>query len=96
MSGTSLRRLLEIFEDLEGTFSIPYLAKELGVTAERAESLVEFWVRKGRIRVSNGITECESCGVRGECPLAFELPKVYELVDSDGDDEQNRSVPCSF
>lgn len=96
MSRTSLRRLLNLFEESQGALSIPYLAKELGVTTGRVESLVDFWVQKGKIRISTSLSACGSCGVKGDCPLVFDLPKVYELVSSGNPKDRSRSVPCSL
>jgi hypothetical protein len=97
MSGTSLRRLLDLFEVSRGALSIPDLADELGVTPERAESMVDFWVRKGKIRVSSVLSDCGSCGVKGNCPLVFDLPQIYELAESEtAAPEQDQRLPCDL
>ena len=96
MAGTSLRRLLDLFQNSRGALSIPDLAAELGVTPARTESMVEFWIRKGKIRIVDSQSKCGSCGIKGDCPMVFAQPQIYELVDSDSQPEkQKNQAPCS-
>ena len=80
MVETKLRKLITIFEDNTEPLSIHCLAKELDITPERVEGLVDFWVRKGRIKPSVGGSNCGSCGVIGDCPFVFDVAGMYELV----------------
>ena len=97
MSGAGLRQMLEVFEESRGALSIPDLADELGITTERAESMIDFWVRKGKIRVSGVLSDCGSCAGKGECPLVFDLPRIYELVEHGNPEaEAEQPIPCRY
>lgn len=85
MSQSTLSRLLTLFEESSGALSVRFLAQELGVTSERLEGMVDFWVRKGKIRVSAALTDCGSCGENGDCPLILTMPRTYELVSDAAD-----------
>ena len=80
MTTSTLGKLLSLFEDSSGALSVNSLARELDVSAGRAEEMVEFWIRKGRIRSSSTLTECGSCSTQGDCPFVLEMPRTYELV----------------
>ena len=87
MSQSTLSRLLTLFEESSGALSVRFLAQELEVTSERLEGMVDFWIRKGKIRVSAALTDCGSCGVKGDCPLIMNMPRTFELVaDADEPD----------
>lgn len=94
MSQSTLRRLLSLLEESSGALSVPYLAGELEVTPGRVEGLVDFWVRKGKIRVSSPGNGCGSCGISRDCPLIINLPRTYELVP-EGDDPGPTESACS-
>lgn len=83
MRVTKLRQCIEILEEAQGALTVQDLAAELDVTPERAEGLVDFWIRKGRIVIISDQNKCGSCGIRGECPLLTTLPVKYELADVD-------------
>lgn len=95
MSQTALRRFLSLFEESSGALSVRDLAQELGVSPERVEGMVDFWVRKGRIRVSSSLVDCGSCGERGTCPLAFGLPRTYELTIRSREDQTVNAATCT-
>ncbi len=82
---TLLKKFLNTIEESSGALSVQALAKELDVTPERVEGLVDFWVRKGKIRLSQASQSCSSCGLSSNCPFLLELPQTYELV-GEGDD----------
>jgi len=42
--------------------------------------MIEYWVRKGRIRLAEDVKECGSCGIQGNCPFVIDLPRSYELA----------------
>ena len=95
MGRTKLGQLLDYFENTPGTASIADIASDLEITVSQAENMLAFWVRKGKIRISTSLTDCSSCGVNGECPLAFDLPRVYELVRPDGAGGDTGIIHCS-
>jgi hypothetical protein len=81
MPGTQLRQLMDLFEKAEGPLTLSNLAADLGVSRERVEGLVDFWLRKGRLKVNINLADCGSCGIRGECTLLLDQPVMYELAD---------------
>jgi predicted aldo/keto reductase-like oxidoreductase len=79
MTTTKLSNLLTIINESNGAYSLQTLARDLDVTPERVESMLDFWVRKGMIRHST-VQNCVSCSANGNCPFAVEMPLVFELV----------------
>jgi hypothetical protein len=80
MTQSTLRQVLTIFETAQVPLSLPQIARELEVSLEQLEGMIQHWVRKGKIRESGSAIECGSCGHQGGCPFVFELPRSYELV----------------
>lgn len=85
MAASTLGRLLSLFENSQGSLSIASLARELDISPGRVEELVEFWIRKGRIKASSQLTECGNCSVQGGCPFILEMPRTFELVSDQED-----------
>ena len=86
MKTSKLSTLLTKIEESSGAFSIQTLARELDLTPERVESMLEYWVRKGKIESSTILTECGSCSAQGDCPFVLEMPRTYELVKEGAED----------
>ncbi len=80
MKTSKLSNLLTKIEESSGAFSIQALARELDLTPERVKSMLEYWIRKGKIQSSTKLTECGSCSSQGDCPFVLEMPRTYELV----------------
>ena len=82
MSTTPLRQVLEYFEKTREGVSIRSMAKDLDLSVGQVESMVDYWVRKGRVR-SFGVNSenCGSCGTNDHCNLVITLPRSYELVN---------------
>jgi hypothetical protein len=85
MSQSTLRQVLTIFETAEEPLSLPQIARELDVSAARLEEMIQFWVRKGKIRMSGSMTDCGTCGKNGACPFVLAMPRTYELVREEDD-----------
>ncbi len=83
MSITPLRQVLKYFENSRGGISINAIAREMEISPGQVGSMVEFWVRKGKIR-SAPVQDCGSCGVIGNCHFVIEVPLSYELVRENG------------
>lgn len=83
MTQSTLRQVLTIFETAVTPLSLPNIARELNVSQERLEVMIQHWVRKGKIRESSTLTECGTCGHSGGCPFVLDLPRTYELVAND-------------
>ena len=96
MATSKLSRLLDLFEGSSGALSVRDMARELDISREQVDSMMEYWIQKGKIRVSAALTDCGSCGSLGDCPFIFELPRTYELVnDHDHNNELVSRIPCT-
>ena len=94
---SKLSNLLTKIEESSGAFSIQALARELDLTPERVESMLEYWVRKGKIQSSTKFTECGSCSSQEDCPFVLEMPKTYNLVTSqDHLSDPDSQIICSL
>lgn len=91
MAVSTLSKLLSLFENSSGAMSVNSLARELEISPERVEGLIDFWVRKGKITSSSSLKECGNCSTKGDCPFILELPLTYELVE-----ERDGKVPEMF
>jgi hypothetical protein len=49
---SKLRQVLTIFETADSPLSLPQIARNLDVTPEHLEGMIQHWVRKGKIRPS--------------------------------------------
>ncbi|MAT98421.1 MAG: hypothetical protein CL608_14855 [Anaerolineaceae bacterium] len=83
MTQSTLRQVLTIFETAAAPLSLPKIARELDVSPERLEGMIQHWVRRGKIRESSALTECGSCGHGSACPFVLALPRTYELITDD-------------
>lgn len=82
MSQSTLRQVLTVFE--EGRpLTLAQIAHELNVSPAQLEEMIRYWVRKGKIRESAGLTDCGTCGRQGGCPFVLDLPRSYELATPD-------------
>jgi hypothetical protein len=77
---TKLRQLLDCFEEAPQGLSLLAVAREMELSAAQVENLLEFWIRKGRIRLSVDQPDCKICGDKPACPFVITLPRYYELV----------------
>lgn len=80
MVKTKLGQLLDYLVDTPGVFSVPELARDMGVSLGQMEGMVEFWVRKGRIQITAEEMDCGTCGKNANCPFVLDRPRYYELV----------------
>jgi hypothetical protein len=76
---TTLRQVLEHFERSQGAVSLPNLARTLGIERETLRAMLDYWVRKGKLREAVDST-CGTCGSAAGCPYVIALPRSYELV----------------
>ena len=90
---STLRQVLNKFEERSGAISLSEMAQELDITLGALEGMIHHWVRKGKLREVDGSTEqCHVCGIKGECSLVMTMPRYYELV-SGGDSAPEDSPP---
>lgn len=81
MQPSTLRQVLTIFETATTPLSLPQVARDLDISVERLEGMLQYWVRKGKLRESAGVSECGSCGQKGACAFVMEMPHSYELAN---------------
>ncbi|MBZ0292780.1 MAG: FeoC-like transcriptional regulator [Anaerolineae bacterium] len=79
---SALRQVLAHFEQQSGAVSLPVMARELGVDRAVLQDMIDYWVRKGRLREASTPT-CDTCGCSHGCPFVFTPPRSYELVTGD-------------
>ncbi len=86
-----LRQVLQEIELARGPVNINELSQKLGIERSALEGMIEFWVRKGRLRAGNQpeaalIEVCTtgscSCACSGpvECPYVIKMPQTYTVV----------------
>ena len=94
MATIPLRQVLTYFENSRIGISINAMAREMEISPGQVGSMVEFWVRKGKIRPSP-VQECGSCSDIGNCPFVIEMPLSYELVrEQDGKFQETIHPAC--
>ena len=76
---TTLRQVLEHFEQSHGAVSLPQMARTLGIERETLQNMIEYWMRKGKLREITA-PACTTCGSASRCPFIIALPRCYELV----------------
>ncbi len=77
---TMLRDVLRVFETARGPLSINDMARDLDITPGMLDGMIEYWVRKGKIRACSGESACASCGSAKGCAYSPSMPRSYELV----------------
>jgi hypothetical protein len=76
---TLLREVLSAFENTRQPLTLNQLARQLDISPGMLEGMLEYWVRKGRLREVGG-ESCTTCGNTGNCPFVPRMPRSYELV----------------
>jgi len=78
-----LRAVLDAFESGQ-TFTLPQLARQLNVEPGVLEDMIQFWVKKGKLREVSSSAGCATCGLHGGCPVVTTTgPRRYELASSE-------------
>lgn len=77
---TTLRAVLNAFEQADRPLSITQLAADLDITPAMLEGMIDYWVRKGRLRESGGTADCGTCSKGDHCPLVIKMPRRFEVV----------------
>ncbi len=93
---TTLTRILAAIEAAEGPLSLKQLADQFDLSRGLIEDMLQFWARKGRLRVIEAGAEidCSCCAARAGCSLAAKMPKRYEIVDNDNESDVDAGVCC--
>jgi hypothetical protein len=80
MTASTLRQVLAAFERADAPLALTQIAHDLDLPLERLEGMVEYWVRRGRIRESGTTAAPLSCAKYGSRPYVLRLPRILELV----------------
>ena len=90
-----LQRVLREIEASQGTVSLNDLAHKLGIERSALAGMIEFWIRKGRLKVDDweeleaicGMCSGAACGgsypgPQG-CPFVMKMPRTFSLTYQD-------------
>jgi len=80
MQPSTLRQVLTIFETTTAPLTLPQMARELDISVDRLETMLQYWVRKGKLRESSSGGDCGGCSKSGHCAHVVEMPRSYELA----------------
>jgi len=80
-----LSHITEELRNAQGPLTLAEMGRRLGIERSALAGMLEFLVRKGKLReVRPGLAECSRCGAKGRC-VAFRLSRttgrLYELVE---------------
>ncbi len=80
-----LSRILKGFEQARGPLDLNELSRRMGVERSALDGMLEFLVRKGKLReVGSGTETCAHCAGRLSCAqlqMGNLIGKSYELVE---------------
>lgn len=80
---TTLRQVLQAFEDTTQPLSLNQMAQQLDLPSGMLEGMIMHWVRKGKIREVGGAAPCGTCSKSSGCHYMPEIPRSYELARPD-------------
>jgi len=86
-----LNSVLQEIEAAGGVLNLDELSGRLGVERGALEGMIQFWVRKGRLKdddleMDAAMSSCGLSGACGNCPgpancaFVMKMPKSYSLV----------------
>ena len=91
---SKLSNLLTKIEESSGAFSIQVLARELDLTPERVESMLEYWVRKGRLLAVSSTPDCAGCASGSSCSFLIDFPITYQVTPEETLQKVEIKPPC--
>lgn len=80
---STLRQVLDLFDQADGALSLAQAARALDLTPEMLEGMIQHWVRKGKLRAVADSPDCARCGATSCGAAAVRLPRRYERVAGD-------------
>lgn len=88
-----LHAVLAAVENAAGPVSLDRLGQQLGIAPAALQGMLDFWVRKGRLRRVDAGVEAAcgqghcgiSCPGPAACPFAATLPRSYEPLSRPAD-----------
>ena len=85
----TLYSVINTIREANRPMSMEQLAYELKIDRTALEGMIDFWLKKGRLREVGPtagticeVTGCSTCSVSGpmSCPMVVHDPKRYEIV----------------
>lgn len=83
MMPSTLRQVLHAFETADAPRTLNQLARELELAPGMLAGMIDYWVRKGKLRPIHSASACNACGSATTCPFIMQMPPTYELVTGD-------------
>jgi hypothetical protein len=84
---STLREVLRAFESARGPLSLNDIARDLDITPGMLDGMIDYWVRKGKIRPAVSGPSCAACSscasAKSCCTYAPNMPRSYVLVTDD-------------
>lgn len=91
-----LQQVLQAVKSAQGPVNLNDLARKLGVERSALDGMIQFWVRKGRLRDDDiqpdtpsegcSCSSTSSCPGPKACPFVLTMPKTYSLSWAEKDD----------
>lgn len=88
-----LQQILSEIESAQGTINLAELARKLAVQPSALEGMIDFWVKKGKIKRENdqdaALDRCNAgtcsggCPGPNGCPFIMTMPTTYSLTTPD-------------
>jgi hypothetical protein len=86
-----LKQVLQEIKAVQGTISLTELSRKLGVERSALEGMIQFWIRKGRLKddereaeqlfATCGGGSCGgSCPGPQGCPYVLKMPRTFSLT----------------
>ncbi len=93
MSKSTLGQVLDAFKNNRGPLTLGQVARDLNISPPQLEGMIQYWVRKGKLRQSASYTNCGTCGHSDDgCAFVMEMPRSYELATGQG----GQSIPIEM
>ncbi|QPC80512.1 hypothetical protein G4Y79_12370 [Phototrophicus methaneseepsis] len=90
---SQLREVLDRFSEQSVPISINRMAREMALDPAILHHMIDYWVRKGKLREVNNVENCHTCGSKAACPFIVALPRYYERVQ-EGDAPSGPPCAC--
>jgi len=81
-----LRQVLHEIESANAPITLQTLGRRLAIEPSALQGMIDFWVRKGRLRDDDAVDNCAtsggcgtSCGGATGCAFVVETPRSYSL-----------------
>lgn len=80
---SQLREVLYAFENAKAPYTLNQLARQLDISPGMLDGMIDYWVRKGKLRPVHTTMACNACGSSSHCPFIMQMPPTYELAADD-------------